>query len=97
MVVGELSYIGFHTVLEPQKENYNVLVINNLSNSYQSVLYVSKLWQLSILRAKIGTCLPSISANSIIEVLVCGLPLLAMRLKPWEASLDQRFHLPVQL
>lgn len=39
MVVGGLGYIGSYTVLEPQKENYNVLVINNLSNSYQSVLY----------------------------------------------------------
>ena len=39
MVVGGLGYIGSYTVLEPQKENHNVLVINNLSNSYQNVLY----------------------------------------------------------
>jgi UDP-glucose 4-epimerase len=39
MVVGGLGYIGSHTVLELLKENYNVLIIDDLSNSYDSVLH----------------------------------------------------------
>lgn len=39
MVVGGLGYIGSHTVLELMKANYNVLVIDDLSNSYESVLH----------------------------------------------------------
>ena len=39
MVVGGLGYIGSHTVLELLKENYNVLVIDDLSNSYEDVLH----------------------------------------------------------
>ncbi|KAF2731628.1 UDP-glucose 4-epimerase [Polyplosphaeria fusca] len=39
MVVGGLGYIGSHTVLELLKENYNVLVVDDLSNSYESVLH----------------------------------------------------------
>jgi UDP-glucose 4-epimerase len=38
MVVGGLGYIGSHTVLELLKEGYNVLVIDDLSNSYADVL-----------------------------------------------------------
>ncbi|KAF2853419.1 UDP-glucose 4-epimerase [Plenodomus tracheiphilus IPT5] len=38
MVVGGLGYIGSHTVLELLKEGYNVLIIDNLSNSYENVL-----------------------------------------------------------
>ncbi|KAJ4357211.1 uncharacterized protein N0V89_001786 [Didymosphaeria variabile] len=38
MVVGGLGYIGSHTVLELMKADYNVLVIDDLSNSYESVL-----------------------------------------------------------
>lgn len=38
MVVGGLGYIGSHTVLELLKEGYNVLVIDDLSNSYQNIL-----------------------------------------------------------
>jgi UDP-glucose 4-epimerase len=38
MVVGGLGYIGSHTVLELLKENYNVLIIDDLSNSYETVL-----------------------------------------------------------
>lgn len=38
MVVGGLGYIGSHTVLELLKEGYNVLVIDDLSNSYEDVL-----------------------------------------------------------
>ncbi|KAF2714041.1 UDP-glucose 4-epimerase [Pleomassaria siparia CBS 279.74] len=39
MVVGGLGYIGSHTVLELLKANYNVLIIDDLSNSYESVLH----------------------------------------------------------
>ncbi|KAF2450890.1 UDP-glucose 4-epimerase [Karstenula rhodostoma CBS 690.94] len=39
MVVGGLGYIGSHTVLELLKADYNVLVIDDLSNSYESVLH----------------------------------------------------------
>lgn len=39
MVVGGLGYIGSHTVLQLLKENYNVLVIDDLSNAYESVLH----------------------------------------------------------
>lgn len=39
MVVGGLGYIGSHTVLELLKESYNVLIIDDLSNSYESVLH----------------------------------------------------------
>ncbi|KAJ4366250.1 hypothetical protein N0V83_007886 [Neocucurbitaria cava] len=38
MVVGGLGYIGSHTVLELLKEGYNVLVVDDLSNSYEDVL-----------------------------------------------------------
>ncbi|KAH9863824.1 hypothetical protein J1614_009756 [Plenodomus biglobosus] len=38
MVIGGLGYIGSHTVLELLKEGYNVLIIDNLSNSYENVL-----------------------------------------------------------
>ncbi|CAI6339685.1 unnamed protein product [Periconia digitata] len=39
MVVGGLGYIGSHTVLELLKEDYNVLIVDDLSNSYESVLH----------------------------------------------------------
>ncbi|KAL6708802.1 hypothetical protein ACN47E_002209 [Coniothyrium glycines] len=39
MVVGGLGYIGSHTVLELLKEGYNVLVIDDLSNSFEDVLH----------------------------------------------------------
>ena len=38
MVVGGLGYIGSHTTLELLKEGYNVLIIDDLSNSYENVL-----------------------------------------------------------
>lgn len=38
LVVGGLGYIGSHTVLELLKENYNVIIIDDLSNSYFTVL-----------------------------------------------------------
>jgi UDP-glucose 4-epimerase len=38
MVVGGLGYIGSHTTLELLKEGYNVVVVDDLSNSYENVL-----------------------------------------------------------
>jgi UDP-glucose 4-epimerase len=38
MVVGGLGYIGSHTVLDLLREGYNVLTIDDLSNSYENVL-----------------------------------------------------------
>jgi UDP-glucose 4-epimerase len=38
LVLGGLGYIGSHTTLELLKEGYNVLVVDDLSNSYQSVI-----------------------------------------------------------
>lgn len=37
-VVGGLGYIGSHTTLELLKEGYNVVVIDDLSNSYHEIL-----------------------------------------------------------
>lgn len=38
MVVGGLGYIGSHTTLELLKEGYNVIVVDDLSNSFASVI-----------------------------------------------------------
>lgn len=38
LVVGGLGYIGSHTTLELLKSGYNVIVVDNLSNSYANVL-----------------------------------------------------------
>ncbi|KAF2837343.1 UDP-glucose 4-epimerase [Patellaria atrata CBS 101060] len=37
LVVGGLGYIGSHTVLELLKEGYNVIIVDDLSNSFQNV------------------------------------------------------------
>ncbi|KAK0615096.1 hypothetical protein B0T17DRAFT_619916 [Bombardia bombarda] len=39
LVIGGLGYIGSHTVLELLREGYNVAIVDNLSNSYESVLH----------------------------------------------------------
>ncbi|KAK4448004.1 hypothetical protein QBC34DRAFT_354168 [Podospora aff. communis PSN243] len=39
LVIGGLGYIGSHTVLELLRAGYNVVVVDNLSNSYESVLH----------------------------------------------------------
>lgn len=36
-IVGGLGYIGSHTCLELLKEGYNIIIIDNLSNSYRKV------------------------------------------------------------
>ncbi|KAL1975162.1 hypothetical protein VTN31DRAFT_3554 [Thermomyces dupontii] len=38
LVTGGLGYIGSHTTLELLKANYNVIVIDNLSNAFESVV-----------------------------------------------------------
>jgi UDP-glucose 4-epimerase len=38
LVIGGLGYIGSHTTLELLKEGYNVIVVDDLSNSYQSTI-----------------------------------------------------------
>ncbi|KAG4436330.1 hypothetical protein IFR05_008183 [Cadophora sp. M221] len=39
LVVGGLGYIGSHTVLELLKADYNVLILDDLSNAYLTVLH----------------------------------------------------------
>lgn len=39
LVVGGLGYIGSHTVLELLKADYNVIILDNLSNAYLTVLH----------------------------------------------------------
>jgi UDP-glucose 4-epimerase len=59
MVVGGLGYIGSHTALELLKANYNVLIIDNLANAYESAL--QKIRKLADEHhARIGTNMPSL-------------------------------------
>ena len=37
MVTGGLGYIGSHTTLELMKAGYNVIVVDDLSNSFEDV------------------------------------------------------------
>ncbi|KAI3391440.1 hypothetical protein diail_7348 [Diaporthe ilicicola] len=39
LVIGGLGFIGSHTVLELLRAGFNVIVVDNLSNSYESVLH----------------------------------------------------------
>ncbi|KAF3761885.1 UDP-glucose 4-epimerase [Cryphonectria parasitica EP155] len=43
LVIGGLGFIGSHTVLELLRAGFNVIVVDNLSNSYESVLHNIKL------------------------------------------------------
>ncbi|PSR74696.1 hypothetical protein BD289DRAFT_487344 [Coniella lustricola] len=43
LVVGGLGFIGSHTTLELLRAGFNVIVVDNLSNSYESVLHNIKL------------------------------------------------------
>lgn len=43
LVIGGLGFIGSHTVLELLRANFNVIVVDNLSNSYESVLHNIKM------------------------------------------------------
>jgi UDP-glucose 4-epimerase len=59
MVVGGLGYIGSHTALELLKANYNVLIIDNLANAFESAL--QKIRKLADEHhARIGTNMPSL-------------------------------------
>ena len=51
LVVGGLGYIGSHTVLELLKEEYNVIIIDDLSNSYNGVFTRLKLLNEEIAKA----------------------------------------------
>jgi len=42
MVIGGLGYIGSHTTLELLKAGYNVIVVDDLSNSFENVLEIVK-------------------------------------------------------
>ena len=50
LVVGGLGYIGSHTVLELLKESYNVIIVDDLSNSYNGVYTRLKLLNEEIAR-----------------------------------------------
>lgn len=50
LVVGGLGYIGSHTVLELLKESYNVIIVDDLSNSYTGVYTRLKLLNEEIAR-----------------------------------------------
>ncbi|KUI53109.1 UDP-glucose 4-epimerase 5 [Cytospora mali] len=43
LVIGGLGFIGSHTVLELLRAGFNVIVVDNLSNSYESVLHNIKM------------------------------------------------------
>ncbi|KAJ4420672.1 hypothetical protein N0V82_004238 [Gnomoniopsis sp. IMI 355080] len=43
LVIGGLGFIGSHTVLELLRAGYNVIVVDNLSNSYETVLHNVKM------------------------------------------------------
>src|SRR3954453_16014542 len=63
LVTGGLGFIGSHTTLELLKANYNVVVIDNLSNAFENVLD-----RISILAKKHheenGTKMPSLRLHA---------------------------------
>ena len=63
LVTGGLGFIGSHTTLELLKANYNVIVIDDLSNSFQDVLD-----RISLLASKFheekGTRMPSLHLHA---------------------------------
>ncbi|PYI19714.1 UDP-glucose 4-epimerase [Aspergillus japonicus CBS 114.51] len=63
LVTGGLGFIGSHTTLELLKANYNVIVIDNLSNSFQSVFDRIKLLA-SKHHEQQGTCMPSLQLHA---------------------------------
>lgn len=64
LVVGGLGYIGSHTTLELLKEGYNVIVVDDLSNSYLEVL--DRIWLLAKEYLKtINRTLPSLKFHKI--------------------------------
>ncbi|KAK0707729.1 hypothetical protein B0H67DRAFT_495027 [Lasiosphaeris hirsuta] len=59
LVIGGLGYIGSHTVLELLREGHNVIIVDNLSNCYESVLHSIKVLITSHCKAK-GRSIPLI-------------------------------------
>lgn len=64
MVIGGLGYIGSHTALELLKANYNVLIIDNLSNAYETALLTIKKLA-SEYHAKLDTEMPSLKFHKL--------------------------------
>ncbi|GLA08497.1 hypothetical protein AnigIFM60653_010031 [Aspergillus niger] len=63
LVTGGLGFIGSHTTLELLKAGYNVIVIDNLSNSFQSVF--DRIRQLAAkYHDQEGTCMPSLQLHA---------------------------------
>ncbi|GKZ26021.1 hypothetical protein AbraIFM66951_006765 [Aspergillus brasiliensis] len=63
LVTGGLGFIGSHTTLELLKAGYNVIVIDNLSNSFQSVF--DRIRQLAAkYHDEQGTCMPSLQLHA---------------------------------
>ncbi|KAH1590350.1 hypothetical protein KXW91_004350, partial [Aspergillus fumigatus] len=63
LVTGGLGFIGSHTTLELLKANYNVIVIDNLSNSFQIVFDRIKLLA-SQYHERQGTKMPSLHLHA---------------------------------
>ncbi|KAN0074054.1 hypothetical protein V8E54_007991 [Elaphomyces granulatus] len=63
LVTGGLGFIGSHTTLELLKANYNVIVIDDLSNSFDNVFYRVKDLA-SKYHDENGTCMPSLKVHS---------------------------------
>lgn len=64
MVVGGLGYIGSHTVLELLKTSCNVIIIDNLSNAYETALQnINRLAK--EYHAKTGTTMPSLKFHKL--------------------------------
>ncbi|KAJ5114877.1 hypothetical protein NUU61_000636 [Penicillium alfredii] len=63
LVTGGLGFIGSHTTLELLKANYNVIVIDNLSNAFEDVL--NRINSLAIeFHEKNGTTMPSLCLHA---------------------------------
>ncbi|RAL02974.1 NAD-dependent epimerase/dehydratase family protein [Aspergillus ibericus CBS 121593] len=63
LVTGGLGFIGSHTTLELLKANYNVIVIDNLSNSFQTVF--DRIQQLAAKHhEQQGTRMPSLQLHA---------------------------------
>ena len=56
LVTGGTGYIGSHTVVELLNANYDVVIVDNLSNSKKSVLK-----RIQKIRVYAGDCLVSLS------------------------------------
>lgn len=63
LVTGGLGFIGSHTTLELLKANYNVIVIDNLSNAFESVFH--RISDLACdFHKKNGTAMPSLQLHA---------------------------------